>query len=52
MEVEYCTDKDVSIKKVKKEIQEFIDELKLDVSKELNLGKPEMMIKEKNIKID
>ena len=45
MEVEICTDEDVSVKKVKKDIQNFIDSLGLDVSEELHIGKPEMMIK-------
>jgi len=52
MEVEYCTDEEVSVKELKKEIQTFIDNLELDVSEELNLGKPEIMIKLKNIRID
>lgn len=45
MEVEYCTGKDVDIKKVKEEIQSFIDSLDLEVSSELHMGKPEMMIR-------
>ena len=52
LEVEYCTDKDVDIFKVKKEIQEFIDKLDLNVSKELNMGKPELFLKKHNIKIE
>ena len=52
MEVEYCTADDVDIKKVKKEIQKFIDDLDIKVSKELNIGKPEMFMKKHNIKID
>ena len=48
MEVEYCTNEAVDIKKVKKEIQNFLDNLGLNVSKELNMGKPEMMIRENN----
>ena len=52
LEVEYCTNDDVDVKEVKKEIQEFIDELGLNVSEELNMGKPEMYLKKFNIKID
>lgn len=51
LEVEYCTDEDVDVKKIKHEIQSFIDELNLDVSEELNMGKPEMMIRKNNISI-
>ncbi len=49
IEVEYCTNEDVDVKKIKKEIQEFIDSLNLNTSEELNMGKPEMMIKKFNI---
>ena len=52
LEVEYCTNDEVDINEVKKEIQEFIDELGLNVSEELNMGKPEMYLKKFNIKID
>lgn len=52
MEVEYCTNDDVDVKLIKKEIQSFIDSLKLNVSKELNMGKPEMYMKKHNIRID
>lgn len=45
MEVELCTDEDVDIKETKKEIQTFIDSLGLNVSSELHMGKPEMMIR-------
>lgn len=45
LEVEYCTDADIDINIIKKKIQSFIDELGLDVSDELNMGKPEMMLK-------
>lgn len=51
MEVEYCTNKDVNVKQVKKEIQKFIDSLELNVSEELNMGKPEMMLRNNPIKI-
>lgn len=52
MEVEYCTSLDVDVKEVKKQIQDFIDNLNLNVSKELNMGKPEMYLKKHNIHID
>lgn len=52
MEVEYCTDKDVDVKYIKQEIQEFINNLKLNVSEELNVGKPEMYMKKHNIHIN
>ena len=52
IEVEYCTNEDINIKSKKKEIQKFIDSLGIKVSKELNIGKPEMMINKFNIKID
>ena len=50
MEVEYSTKAEVDVKEIKKEIQTFIDSLNLKVSKELNIGKPELMLKKKNIK--
>ena len=49
MEVEYCTNEDVDVKLIKKEIQNFIDGLGLNVSEELNMGKPEMYMKKNNI---
>jgi predicted adenylyl cyclase CyaB len=52
MEVEYCTNEDVDVKLIKKEIQNFIDGLGLNVSEELNMGKPEMYMKKNNIYID
>lgn len=52
MEVEYCTNDDVDVKQIKEQIQSFIDNLGLNVSKELNMGKPEMYMKKHNIKID
>lgn len=52
MEVEYCTSDDVDIKKVKSEIQKFIDGLNLNVSEELNMGKPEMILRNKNIVVE
>lgn len=44
MEVEYCTNEDVDVNEIKKEVNKFIACLNLDVSKELNMGKPEMML--------
>lgn len=52
MEVEYCTSDDVNVKEVKAEIQNFIDSLGLKVSKELNMGKPEMILRNQQIKIE
>ncbi len=52
MEVEYCTNEDVDVKAVKEEIQNFINGLGLNVSEELNMGKPEMYMKKHNIHID
>ncbi len=52
MEVEYCTNEDVDVKLIKKEIQNFIDSLELNVSEELNMGKPEMYMKKHNIHIN
>ena len=51
MEVEYCTNNDVDITTIKKEIQDFIDSLNINVSKELNIGKPEMYLRKYNINI-
>ncbi len=51
MEVEYCTNDEVDVKQIKKEIQSFIDDLDINVSEELNCGKPEMFIKKNNIKL-
>ena len=52
IEVELCTNDDVDVKKVKEEIQEFIDSLGLNISEELNMGKPEMYMKKNNIIIE
>ncbi len=52
MEVEYCTSDDVDVDKIKNEIQLFIDSLNIKVSKELNMGKPEMYLRKHNIRID
>lgn len=49
MEVEYCTDKDIDVKTIKSEIQEFINNFNISVSSELNMGKPEMFLKKNNI---
>lgn len=49
MEVEYCTDMDVNVKSIKLEIQEFIDNLGISVSEELNMGKPEMFLRKNSV---
>ena len=51
IEVEFCTDEDVDVKQRKKEIQSFINSLNLDTSEELNMGKPEMLIRKFDIKV-
>ncbi len=51
LEVEYCTAEDIDVDLTKKQIQKFIDNLKINVSKELNMGKPEMFMKRHNIEI-
>ncbi len=50
MEVEYCGSSD-DIDKIKKDIQTFIDNLNINVSDELNVGKPELYLKKHNVKI-
>lgn len=45
IEVEICTNEEVDVKKVKQKIEKFMSELGLQTSSELNMGKPEMMIK-------
>ena len=50
LEVEFCTNKDIDVKDKKQEIQKFIDSLSLNISQELNIGKPEMMINKLNVK--
>ena len=52
LEVEYCTNEDVDVVEVKKQIQSFINSLDIKVSEELPMGKPEMIIKKNNISID
>ena len=52
MEVEFCTEEDVDVKKIKRKIQKFIDDLGIRTSKELNMGKPEMYLKLHDIHID
>lgn len=52
LEVEYCTDIDVDVKMEKNKIQEFINSLGINVSEELNIGKPEMHMKKHNIEIN
>ena len=51
MEVEYCTNEDIDVKKVKDKIQKFIDNLNINTSEELNMGKPEMYMKKNNIRV-
>ncbi len=48
LEVEYCTDEDVDVISIKKEIQEFINHLNIETSEELHMGKPEMMLNKIN----
>ena len=52
MEVEYCTLENVDVKEIKNEIQKFIDSLNLKFSEELNMGKPEMILRNHKIKIE
>lgn len=51
MEVEYCTDEEVDVKEIKEEINNFINNLNINHSEELNMGKPEMYLKKHNISI-
>ena len=49
LEVEACFDDEkVDVDQEKKKIQHFIDDLGLSVSDELNMGKPEMMVRRKH----
>lgn len=52
LEVEYSTNDDVSVVDIKREIQEFINELGINVSLELTMGKPEMYMRKHNIVIE
>lgn len=45
------TNDDIDVSLKKKEIQKFIDSLGINVSSELNMGKPEMMIKKLGIEV-
>lgn len=49
MEVEYCTNDDVDVRKEKDKIWEFIKSLGINVSEELSMGKPEMYLRKHNI---
>lgn len=49
LEVEYCTNEEIDVKNVKTQIQKFIDSLEVKVSEELTMGKPEMIIRKKQI---
>ena len=51
MEVEYCTTEDVSIIQIRDDIQKFINNLNISVSKELNMGKPEMLLRKNKISV-
>ena len=51
MEVEYSIDTDADVNKIKEEIQTFIDSLHINVSSELNMGKPELYLKKHNIEL-
>lgn len=48
MEVEYCTDENVDVKEIKSQIQKFINNLGFSVSEELNMGKPEMLLRKES----
>lgn len=52
LEVEYCTNKDIDVKNIKEQIQKFIDSLEINVSKELTMGKPEMVIRKNKIFVE
>jgi predicted adenylyl cyclase CyaB len=52
LEVEYCTNEDVNVLNIKNDIQKFIDDLSIEVSKELNVGKPELYLHKHNISIN
>lgn len=42
---------DVNVSLIKNQIQKFINSLGIEVSSELNMGKPEMMIKKFKIEV-
>ena len=52
LEVEYIGNDKNNIKDIKEKIQTFIDNLNIDVSEELNVGKPELYLKKHNIKMN
>lgn len=51
MEVEYCTNEDVSIIQIRDDIQKFINNLNISVSEELNMGKPEMFLRKNKVSV-
>ena len=52
LEVEKLNVKErANVKKIRKEIQQFIDGLDFCVGPELNIGKPELMLRERNSKL-
>lgn len=52
LEVEYCSQDEDDVIKIKKDIQTFIDSLSLAVSKELNMGKLELFLRKNNLNLD
>lgn len=52
IEIEYCTTEDIDVKLKKQEMLEFLNSLDLEISEELNMGKPEMLINKFNISVD
>lgn len=52
LEVEYCSQDEDDVIEIKKDIQTFIDSLSLAVSKELNMGKPELFLRKNNLNLD
>ena len=51
MEVEYYGNEDIDPKDIKKDIDIFIKDLGINVSEELNMGKPEIYLRKFNINI-
>ena len=51
MEVEYCTNEDVDVKKEKTKVWNIIKSLGINVAEELSMGKPEMYLRKYNIVI-